>query len=303
METIQFPSRAPERGQKDQGFGRTSRTYTIPATGEVYDSVTSILSVVGKPALVAWSANRERTLVMEAAANLHEDLPAGTPKMSRLAYLATLQLRLGKEKAHQKELAQAAEIGQQAHGYVEWLLRRELGQVIGPEPRVSDKALWASVAAQDWCTRVKLRPLALEQVVWSATHRFAGTLDLLGEVTLPGHAGPVYVVADLKTGKAIYGEALLQMSAYVAALREMEHAPAGVYGAVIRLPKVEADPEPEIRLIAPAELEALFRIFLAVKVLWDWQQTERVAATIAVTPQPAVAPAPAAAADPGWWTP
>jgi hypothetical protein len=97
---------------------------------------------------------------------------------------------------------------------------------------------------QDWQATVKLRPLAIEQVVWSTTYRFAGTLDFLAEITLPGHAAPVYVVGDIKTGKAIYDEARLQVSAYVAALREMEHAPPGVWAAVVRLPKSEIDPEP-----------------------------------------------------------
>jgi hypothetical protein len=79
---------------------------------------------------------------------------------------------------------------------------------------------------QDWHASVKLRPLALEQVVWSTTHRYAGTLDFLAEITVPGQAAPVPVVGDIKTGKAIYGEALLQVSAYVAALRE-ESSTAG----------------------------------------------------------------------------
>jgi predicted RecB family nuclease len=211
---------------------------------------------------------------MEAAANLHEDLPAGVPRMSRLAYLATLQTRLGKEKAHQKELAKAAEIGSETHGYVEWTLRRERGEAVGPEPRISDKALWAFMVWQDWQASVKLRPLAIEQVVRSTTYRFAGALDFLAEITLPGHAVPVYVVGDIKTGKAIYDEARLQVSAYSAALREMEHAPPGVWAAVVRLPKSETDPDVEIRLISPAEQEALFQTFLHVQALWNWQQAE-----------------------------
>jgi len=132
---------------------------------------------------------------------------------------------------------------------------------------------------QDWHASVKLRPLALEQVVWSTTHRYAGTLDFLAEITVPGQAAPVPVVGDIKTGKAIYGEALLQVSAYVAALREMEHAPPFVWGAVVRLPKSEADPEPEIRLIAPEEQADLFQAFLHVQALWNWQQGQRAAAT------------------------
>jgi hypothetical protein len=63
--------------------------------------------------------------------------------------------------------------------------------VVGPEPRISDKALWAFMVWQDWQASVKLRPLALEQVVWSTTHRFAGTLDFLAEIILAGHAVPV----------------------------------------------------------------------------------------------------------------
>jgi hypothetical protein len=273
------PSSAAQRLSVDQGYGRTSRRYRISGTDEEYDSVTSILSAIGKPALISWAANQERALVIEAAANLHEDLPLGAPRMSRLAYLATLQARLGKEKAHQRELAKAAEIGSQAHGYIEWTLRRERGETVGPEPRISDKALWAFMVWQDWQASVKLQPLALEQVVWSTTYRYAGTLDFLAEITLPGQPGPSPVVGDIKTGKAIYGEALLQVSAYVAALREMEHAPPFVWGAVVRLPKSEADPEPEIRLIAPEEQAELFQAFLHVQALWNWQQAQRAAAT------------------------
>jgi predicted RecB family nuclease len=128
---------------------------------------------------------------------------------------------------------------------------------------------------QDWQASVKLRPLAIEQVVWSTTYRFAGTLDFLAEITLPGQAGPVYVVGDIKTGKAIYDEARLQVAAYVAALREMEHAPPGVWAAVVRLPKSETDPEPEIRLISPEEQVELFSTFLHVQALWNWQQAQR----------------------------
>ena len=96
---------------------------------------------------------------------------------------------------------------------------------------------------------------------------------------MPGQAGAGPVVDDIKIGKAIYGEALLQVSAYVTALREMDHAPPGVRVAVVRLPKVETDPEPEIRLIPPEEQAELFATFLHVQAPWNWQQGQRAAAT------------------------
>src|SRR5437879_13321705 len=71
-------------------------------------SVTTILQVISKPALVAWSAKVERELVTSASADLYEDV-AGTPRMSRAAYLVTLRSRLGLVKAHTKELAKAGD--------------------------------------------------------------------------------------------------------------------------------------------------------------------------------------------------
>ena len=254
----------------DQGYGRTSRRYTIPGTDESYDSVTSVLSVIGKPALINWAANTERALVTDASADLYEDLPVNAPKMSRPAFIATLAARLGKLKAHQKELAKAAEIGSQVHAQIEWNLRKERGEVVGESPRLADQALWAFMVWEEWRKQAELTPLAIEQTIWSTTHRYAGTLDLYAAVTL--EAGPVTAVFDWKSGKAIYEEAILQNAAYIQALIEMGHATAPVWGVIVRVPKVETDPAPEIRIVTPAEQRGAFQAFLHAKALWDWQQ-------------------------------
>lgn len=266
-----MPTKAPTRQVVDQGYGRVSRRYTIPGTDEAYDSVTSILSVIGKPALINWAANTERTLVTDAAADLYEDLPLEGKKMGRPAFIATLQARLGKLKAHQKELAKAAEIGSQVHALVEWTLRKEKGEVVGDSPRLGDRAQWAFMVWEEWRRGVVLKPLSIEQTIWSTTHRYAGTLDLLAELTLD--AGPVTAVLDWKSGKAIYEEAILQNAAYVQALIEMGHAKAPVWGVIVRVPKVDTDPAPEMRIVTPAEQREAFQAFLHAKALWDWQQS------------------------------
>src|SRR3990167_4147188 len=268
-----------KRHTVDQGYGRTSRQYQTP-DGERYDSVTSILSVVGKPALINWAANTERALVIEAASNLWEDIPINGKKMSRTAYVATLTERIGKQKAHQKELAKAADIGSQVHALIEWNLRRELGQIVGPEPTVQDKAAWAFMSYEDWRKATKLVPVAIEQVVWSTQHRYAGTMDLFADVLIEPY-GSCHVVLDWKTGKGIYPEALLQNAAYVQALIEMGHAAPPVHGAVVRLPKVETDPEFEVRIITPEEQVELFKVFVNVKALWDWSQAIEAARKVA----------------------
>ncbi len=238
-----------------------ARWYTI--NEQEYPSVTTILGVIGKPALIAWSARVEREMVTSASLGLYRD-SYGTPKMSDIAYLNSLQTRLGKEKAHSKELAKAGDIGSQTHKLIEWNLRASLMQEAGPSPHVTDKATWAFMAWEDWKKSVNLRPIYIEQTVWSDTHGFAGTMDLLAEVN-----GKLTVV-DWKTGKAIYPEAHLQNAAYRHAFREMRHGDP-VQGIIVRLPKNTEDPEFEAKLIEETE-EELMGTFLHCFEMWKWSQ-------------------------------
>lgn len=240
--------------------GRSGRFYRVEGDDEPYVSVTHALSCIAKPALISWAANQERTFVMDAAADLYLDL-CKTPPMGRPMYLATLQSRLGKQRAHQKALAKAGEIGSQIHHLIEWNIRQSLGQVVGPEPRVLDKAQWGFMAFQDWANSVRLRPIFIEQMVYSRTHKYAGTMDLLAEVN-----GVVSLV-DFKSGKSIYAEAYLQNVAYQQALKEMGHQ-AATQGYIVRLPKVDTDPEFEVGEVPPVEI--LWPTFLAVLRVWKW---------------------------------
>lgn len=239
---------------------RSGRFYTVEGDTEPYVSVTHALGCIAKPALINWAANQERALVMDAAADLYLDL-CQTPAMGRPSYLATLQGRLGKQKAHQKELAKAGEIGTQVHALIEWNLRQSLGQKVGPEPRVLDAAQWGFMAWQDWAQKVALKPVFIEQMVFSRTHKYAGTMDLLAEVN------GVLALVDFKTGKSIYAEAYLQNVAYQQALREMGHA-APATGYIVRLPKVQTDPAFEVGTVPP--VEDLWATFVAVLNVWKW---------------------------------
>lgn len=240
--------------------GRSGRFYRVDGDELPYVSVTHALGCIAKPALINWAANQERTLVMDASADLYQDL-AKTPAMSRVTYIATLQSRLGKQKAHQKELAKAGDIGAQVHALIEWNLRQSLGQTVGPEPKVVDKAQWAFMAFQDWANSVNLKPIFIEQMVYSRTYRYAGTMDLLAEVN------GVLSLVDFKTGKSIYAEAYLQNIAYQQALIEMGHSTPQA-GYIVRLPKVDTDPAFEVGTV-PAVGE-LWPTFVAVLNVWRW---------------------------------
>jgi|SRR6185437_12412527 len=230
------------------------------ADGKRLPSVTTILGVIGKPALINWAAKVERELVIETSADLYCDCPAA-PKMSRLAWVTTMGNRLGKSRAHQRLLTKAADIGSQVHALIEWTLRAKLCQEPGPSPQITDKATWAFMAWQDWAKSVNLKPIVIEQTVWSDMHGYAGTMDLLALVN--GKA----TVLDWKSGKAVYPEAHLQNAAYRHAIREMGHGDPA-QGMIVRLPKVETDPNFEV-VEAHDEKECL-EVFLAAMEVWKW---------------------------------
>jgi len=282
------PTRSPSRILRTDG--RSGRFYDIThadGTTARYPSVTTILGAIAKPALVPWAAREERLAVSEAAADFYAET-AGHAQLPRATYLLALEQRLGKTKAHLKVLAKAAEIGTAAHAAVEHALRVQLGQRVGPEPVLSDPALWAFMAWQDFAREVDLQPRAVEQVVYSRSHAYAGTLDHVA--TLNARAllarlerqqavasdladwlrarETVTACVDVKTGKAIYPtEAFLQSVAYTRALAEMGHGRVDG-GLIVRLPKITTDPGFEVAVVPPAR--DLFPTFLAVRQLWDW---------------------------------
>lgn len=252
---------------------RGGRHYIVPdpegGEGIRVPSVTNILSVIAKPALVNWAAKVERELVLEAAANLYLDLPhdPAAPRMKRDAYVRTLTTRIGEEKAHQKVARKATDIGGEAHELIEWNLKRELGQEAGAEPRVSPAAATAFSAFQTWWAGSGLKPVRVEQMVFHPGALYAGTLDLLAK------ANDELIIVDFKTSKAIYEEYLLQVGgAYGPAVNAMGHGPI-TRGLIVRFPKGEAEPafNPGRDIQEVTGFDRLHQVFRHAQALWEWK--------------------------------
>lgn len=271
MLAVQTGARRTPAGAGGIGRRTTTAGRFYDVDGEALPSVTTILGAIAKPALVKWAETTATAAVTAAAADLYLDLLKAQP-MSRAAYIASLQGRLGTQRQAERELAKAAEIGTQTHALIEWTLRRQLGQVVGPRPATTPQAEWAFMAFEDWSREVDLQPLLIEQVVFSTVHGYAGTMDLLAKVR-----GQVTLI-DFKTGKSIYAEAFLQNVAYQVALEEMGHGVAQA-GLIVRLPKNEKDPAFEVGVV-PAVAE-LFPTFLAVKQVWHWHAAAEAASRAA----------------------
>lgn len=252
-------SATAQRVSRNDGYGRSTRFYNID--GQKLPSVTAILGAVNKPALVNWAAKTEREMVYAAIRKLIED-----SDVTRKNFMPSLDAAVGREKAHSKALAAAGTIGTECHGLIEWHLGKELGRIVGPEPKISDPALWAFMAWEDWRKASNLSVNLIEEVVYSKRYGYAGTLDLGAQIDHEGER--ITIVGDWKTGKAIYREAHLQVAAYGHALVEMGHADVMPAGCIVRLPKVETDPAFEVLVIPPEQMKVNHKVFLSVLDLW-----------------------------------
>lgn len=246
--------------------GPAGRFYNVD--GELFPSVTHILSAINKPALVPWAAKIEREAVSAAAASLYSEVSAARQQYPASWFAAALAAKLGTVKAHERTLARAGDIGTEIHLAIEWLLRTALGAEAGPKPAISAPALIGVEAFKTWATRVKLKPVLVERIVYSKRHKFAGTLDVLARVD-----GEL-VTIDFKSGKKIYQEAHLQAAAYGAALEEMGYT-TPARALIVRLPKVADDPGVEVLEVPDAP--ALVPVFLATRALWEWHHASEAA--------------------------
>jgi hypothetical protein len=236
----------------------TRRPISVP-------SVTTILGVIAKPALIHWAANQERTLAFEAAYEAQEELKR-IEGVTRDTFVAILNAKLGHVKAFRRKMDAAAAIGTQAHRAAEWTLRKLAGDRVGSFPALSPEAKLGFEAFERWMAAHHVEVICVEQVVGSIDHEFAGTLDAF--LLVDG----VPTLCDLKTSKAIYAEHYVQLAAYDAAVREMvakDGWPVPVPEAhlVIRLPKTANDPEFEAH-VPPAPVAEMFPTFMAARRVW-----------------------------------
>src|SRR5438105_3857770 len=110
-----------------------------PIDGQNFPSVTTIISVINKPALVPWAAKAERRafeVAMLAIAAQSPLIPADV-LLDRVIDAVT------GVKAAEREKQAAATIGTAIHAWIGWQLHRQLGDKIGPEPPLPDLAAWA----------------------------------------------------------------------------------------------------------------------------------------------------------------
>jgi len=211
-----------------RAFGRDYRYYVATCKdGAEYRlrSVTSVLGVLNKEALIQWAVDQSMDYIRERVDYDADGVVRFTqPDLEALLRKARM--------AHYRTKTEAAELGTIAHDYVEAFLRTGNEQdMAGQDPRVAN----CYDLFRRWWDQAGLSVIQTELMVYHAPLGYAGQLDFLAA----DQAGnPVLV--DWKTSKHIYWNYDLQVVAYAKALHAMGR---GIVSAmrIVRIGREDAD--------------------------------------------------------------
>lgn len=207
--------------------------------GLPYVSVTTVLKVLDKPSLLYWS-NREIYRAMMVNPGLGEEEAMQAPYKTS-------------DKAKTR--------GTTVHSLVE-------NFKVGKDylDNVDDFFKPYAKAFSNFVKDHQLEVVENERSVVSKKHGFAGTLDMLA------HIGPekkLYLL-DIKTGKDIYVEAFLQLSAYREALREIGVEVEGT-GVILLKTGPNGKPTGTYKF---EQGDECFDVFKACLTIWKWKNQD-----------------------------
>lgn len=217
-------------------------------------SVTQILAVAAKPALIFWAANCAADYVGE---NLKPGVALDEVQISELVESA--------RTAHARGSKKGKTVGGVAHDAIaEYLSMKALNIPTNPE------AARCVIAAMDWTKEHKFEPDAVEHRLYSFKYGYAGTMDA-------GGAGPVdgrLSIVDFKTTKpdktynGFYPEYQFQLAAYVQAFAEgYGLVPGDIDRYIVRLGK--DDGEFAVKKLRRADFKKDLKGFLGLKAAFE----------------------------------
>jgi hypothetical protein len=162
------------------------RRYHHPRTGEVAPSVTSVIKVIAKPELDAWKARKAAEYMIAHEAELGQLHPLERAR----------QIRDGSRKIADD----AADIGNAVHDAIDASAKGQPFPITKGTNSYLDRFVEFIMDRQP-------RWIENEVTLWSRSFGYAGTADWIADID-----GHIYL-GDTKTGKKVYEEAALQLSA------------------------------------------------------------------------------------------
>jgi hypothetical protein len=165
----------------DIEFSKGRHTYRVG--GEYVPSVTTILGVINKPALMPWAAKE------------------GARWFKRGAFRATSK--------------EARDIGTAVHKWCEQAINWKLGNGEEPTMLTDERAVSAIDGFRDWIAQNNIEWISSEERVYNRQYNYAGTVDAVAYVN------DEFCVIDFKTSSGIWDEYFLQVAAYAEAVAQV----------------------------------------------------------------------------------
>jgi hypothetical protein len=240
-----------------------SRHYVDPAEPLVnVPGVTSIIDMLNKPFLPYWYAKMTAELAVSSIGFL-QDL-ADRDEQGAVNYLKGAATNYTKTRAG---------IGSKAHDLFERMIRGESVRRVEPDLEPYRRGF------DQFLNAVAPELVSAEDVMWSDTHKYAGSSDVIMKVWLDERnrinrlgGEPVLCIGDWKTGKDLHNEVALQLSAYAHADRLID-----ADGVSHPMPEIEMGAAlhitPEGWQFVPINIgDDVFRAFLALREAFDWDR-------------------------------
>lgn len=188
-------------------------------------SVTGIIGVINKPALIQWAAN-------QASTYWKENIKVGDV----VDEVAREELYESGRYAHRRFAKKAADIGTLAHNWIEKHIKGEK-----PALPVNKMVRTAVEAFLAWEKENDVKFHESEIKIYSKKYKYAGTMDF--EATVNGKL----VIGDIKTSSGIYSEMRFQVAAYRQA-REEETGNKYDHQVIVRIGKKLVNDKPDFEI-------------------------------------------------------
>lgn len=208
--------------------------------GEKFVSVTNVLQMLAKPALITWAAKTASGLVLD------------DPERFDTVEKAVGGLYKTRDKSGER--------GTDVHTIAE-----QYGGGVTDIAEYKDTEMEGfSKAVESFFTIVDPKVLYTEVNVYSRVYGYAGTADLIAEI------GEQIWLLDYKTSKAVYPEMGLQLEAYKSADFAL------IDGEEVTLPVMDRSAVVLLKkngTFVFHPIDGDMEVFLALKKVWDWKKS------------------------------
>lgn len=202
------------------GYAFDEKNHLHTLNGKPLTGVTTVLSVIAKPALIQWAANMACDYMFERIKETSEIIDGDYIKLYGDQLAGIIE---NARKAHKKKKESAGTHGTEVHSEIENIINEAIkgdGTIQNWKGSyVIDNKAKGIIQFITWAQLNKVKFLASEKHVYSKSMWVGGICDIVCEIDGKRFVG------DIKTSSAIYPEHFIQASAYAEMLTDMGETP------------------------------------------------------------------------------